>query len=232
MSPEDLHGLIQPIETKRACAMLCVEQRVSLVHEFSSQVERHFSPGMYRSLFLERTGTAQFGTAHRTLLCIECPGSGPMTREGVLAAVARLTPAYGGRVDPCSGDFVLVSFSTPEAALRLTFALQRATARARLRMGLTTGRCNVVRGQADGQDFLVLLGRERARAEAFAARAAAGTVQMAPDTYDALGGAISEDMGSCVVMVEFENDALSEITLTVPPDGSAELSTFAGIGLT
>jgi hypothetical protein len=212
--------------------MMCVEERVSLVNEFSSQVERHFPADVYRSLFLERTGTAQFGTANRTLLCIECPQSGPMNRGAVLAAVARLTPAYGGRVDPCSGDFVLVSFSTPEAALRLTIALQRSTARARLRMGLTTGRCNVVRGHAEGQDFLVLLGKERSRAEAFASRAAAGTVQMAPDTYDALGGSIAEDMGSCVVMVEFENEAVSEITLTVPPDASAELSTFAGLGLT
>jgi hypothetical protein len=212
--------------------MMCVEDRNSLVDEFSGQVQRHFSASVYRSLFLDRTGNAQFGTSQRTLLCVECPASGPLTRDGVLAAVQRLTPAYGGRIDPCGEHFVLVSFSTPEAALRLTLGLQRATARARLRMGLITGRCNIARAQADGQDFLVLLGTERARAEAFAARAPAGTVQMAPDTYDALGGQLNEDLDACVVMTEFEADILTDVTLTVPPDASAELSTFAGLGLT
>ena len=39
-------------------------------------------------------------------------------------------------------------------------------------------------------------------------------------------------MGSCVVMTEFEGDDLIEISLALPPDASADLSTFAGLGLT
>lgn len=212
--------------------MMGVEEKTLLLDEFSGQVQRHFPESVWRSLFLDRTGTAQFGSATRTILCIECPQAGPITRDGVLAATTRLARTHGGRIDPCVEGFVLVSFATTEAGVRLALALQRTTAVARLRMGVVTGRCQVARAHADGQEFLVLLGRERASAEKLAAGAPAGTIQMAPDAYEALGGYIDEALGSCVVMTEYEGEDLRDVTLTVPPDGSAELSTFAGLGLT
>jgi hypothetical protein len=212
--------------------MMGVQDKASLLDEFSGQVQRHFPASVWRSLFLDRTGTAQFGTAARSILCIECPETGPITRDGVLAAVTRLARVHGGRVDPCVGAFVLVSFSGTEAAVRAALALQRTTARARLRMGIVSCRCNVARATVDGRDFLVLLGRERASVEELTAAAPAGTVHMAPDAYQALGGYIDEGLGSCVVMTEYEGDELTDVTLTVPPDGSADLSTFAGLGLT
>jgi len=83
--------------------MMCVQEKTSLLDEFSGQVQRHFPASVWRSLFLDRTGTAQFGTS-----------------------------------------------------------------------------VNVARANADGHEFLVLLGKERASAEKLAAAAPAGTVQMAP----------------------------------------------------
>lgn len=211
--------------------MTCVEERTRLVYEFSQQLRRHFPAAIWRSLFEERTGQAQFGTAVRTLLCVECPESGPLTRNGVIAALARLVRAHGGRVDPCSDDYAFVSFSDPRQALRVATELQRAAARARLRMGMLTARCNLARGQVADCEIVMLLGEQRARAEALADRAARGTVQMSPETYDALEG-MGDDLGSFLVMAEFEGDVLSEISLTVPPDVSADVSTFAGLGLT
>ena len=67
--------------------MMCVQEKTSLLDEFSGQVQRHFPASVWRSLFLDRTGTAQFGTSVRTILCIECPVFGPITRDGVMAAV-------------------------------------------------------------------------------------------------------------------------------------------------
>lgn len=212
--------------------MLCVAEKTALLDEFSHQVRRHFPIGVWRSLFLDRTGSAQFGTAARTLLCIECPESGPLTRDGVVAALTRLVQLHGGCVDPCIDGFAFVSSARPEQALRVALALQRLAGRARLRMGVLTARCNVARGHAEGQDILMLLGTQRARVQELASHASAGTVQMSPETYEAIGGAVSDELGSCVVMAEFDADQLKEITLTIPPDDSADVSTFAGLGLT
>lgn len=212
--------------------MICTDERRALLDEFSQQVRRHFPIGVWRSLFLDRTGTAQFGSATRALLCVECPESGPLTRDGVVAALARLAPAHSGSLDPCADRYAFVSFPTPDGALRFTMALQRRLGRALLRMSLVTGRCRMVRSQADGQDILMVLGRERARATLLADRAATGTVQLSVDTYEALGDTMADELGSCVVTTEFDGDVLREITLTLPPDGSADLSTFAGLGLT
>jgi len=203
-----------------------------LLAEFSAQVRRHFPEGVWRSLFQERTGTAEFGTATRTVMCVECPAEGPLTRDGLLAAIQRLTPRHEGLLDPCTDGFAFVSFGTPQAALQMAVALQRQLPKARLRMGLVIGRCRMALCSADGTDFLMLLGAERARAQALTSRASPGTLQLAPEAYDALEGQISQDLGSCVVMAEYDADRLTEVSLTLPPDRSADLSTFAGLGLT
>jgi hypothetical protein len=212
--------------------MMCAEQKTALIDEFRHNVRRHFPVGVWRSLFRERTGRAQFGTAVRTLLCIECPEDGPLTRQGLLAGVSRLARIHGAHVDPCTETYVHLSSSNPVDGLRLGLALQRLFARARLRMSLMTGPCNLVRGYADGQNILMLLGKQRERAETLTGSAAAGTVRISPETYDLLGGAVSDELGSCVVMAEFDGDKLKEVTLTLPPDASADVSTFAGLGLT
>jgi hypothetical protein len=211
--------------------MVCIDEKLLLTEEFAQQVRRHFPDGVWRSLFEERTGHAQFGTASRTVLCVESPESGALPRPTLQRIVERLARLHQGHVDPCADGFSFVSFARPESALRMALALQRATARAKLRMGLHAGRCNVARARAEGTDFLVLLGRERARAEALAMRAACGTVQLSPDVYDALGGQISDDLGSCVLMAEFDGEVLTDISLALPPDSTSEPSSFAGLGL-
>lgn len=212
--------------------MVASDEKTMLLDEFSGMVRRHFPANVWRSLFDERTGRAEFGFATRTLLCVECPSAGPITREGVLASLKRMAPRHDGVVDPCAGDFAFVSFADANAALRMAVAVQRLLPRARLRVGLGIGRCRMALCQADGENFLMLLGKERARVEALTARAAPATVQLAPEAYEKLHDAISHDLGSCLVMAEFEGDVLTDVTLTLPPDGSAELSTFAGLGLT
>lgn len=212
--------------------MVCVEEKSRLVGEFSDRIRRHFPEGVWRSLFTERSGRAQFGSAERTLLCVECPSSGPFTREGMIASLTRLAKRHDGVVDPCADDFAFASFADPEAALRTAVDLQRLAARARLRMGLATGRCRVVRCIAAEHEFLMLLGDERARVEALTERAAPGTVQLAPQAYETLQGTISDGLGSCLVLAQFDADVLTEVSLTLPPDPSADVSTFAGLGLT
>jgi hypothetical protein len=212
--------------------MVCAEEKTMLLDEFSEQVGRHFPEGVWRSLFQERTGRAEFGSAVRTIVCVECPTEGPLKREGVLVTLRRLAPRHEGLLDPCAGEFAFVSFPDPNAALRMAVALQRLVPRARLRVGIGIGRCRMALCAADGHDFVLLLGKERARVEGLTRRAAAATVQLAPEAYEKLQGAISHDLGSCLVMAEFDDDVLTEVTLTLPPDPAADVSTFAGLGLT
>lgn len=209
-----------------------VEERMMLQDEFSEQVRRCFPVGVWRSLFLDRTGYAEFGSAVRCLLCIEIPTQGPLPRDGLVRALRRLAPPHGGVVDPCLDEFALVSFADPQSALKLAVGLQRLAPRARLRLGIATGRCQMVLGSAHGTDFLILLGKERARAEELTKRAAPATVQLAPEAYEQLQEEIGQGLGGCLVVAEFSEDVLTEVSLTLPPHQSADMSTFAGLGLT
>lgn len=208
------------------------EDRKALLNEFSALVRCHFAPDVARALFEERTGKAEFGSANRTLLCVEFPVEGPLTRSGLLASIERLVPRYEGLLDPCSDEYACVSFGTAQSALHMAVALQRLLPRARLRMGLASGRCRMALCSAAGEDFMLLLGAERARVRQLTSRASPGALQLGPEAYDVLEGQISNELGSCVVMAEYDADALTEVSLTLPPDRGADLSTFAGLGLT
>jgi len=212
--------------------MVDVEEKSRLLDEFSARIQHHFPHAVWRSLFEERSGTAQFGSAQRTLLCVECPEEGPFTRKDVLASLKRLARGNDGVVDPCAADFAFVSFAEPEAALLTGVELQRLVPRARLRMGLGCGRSRLARCRAADQDFLLLLGDERSRIEALTRRAAPGTLQLAPEAYAALQGTIADGLGSCIVLLEMDADELTEASLTLPPDATADVSTFVGLGLT
>lgn len=212
--------------------MVDVEEKSRLLDEFSTQIRTHFPQDVWSSLFEDRSGTAHFGSAQRTLICVECPDEGPFTRKDVLASLRRLARGNEGVVDPCAADFAFVSFADPQAALMTGVELQRLVPRARLRMGLASGRCRMARCRTADQDFLVLLGGERARVEELTRRAAPGTLQLAPEAYESLEGTIASDLGSCLVLVEMDADQLTEVSLTLPPDATADVSTFAGLGLT
>jgi len=212
--------------------MVPAEEKSQLLDEFSAQVRRHFPEEVWRSLFQDRTGSAEFGSAQRTLVCVECPSTGPFQRDGVVASLRRLAKRHDGMIDPCAEDFALIIFRDPEAALRTAVEMQRLVPRARLRMGVGSGHCRMALVSAGGQDFLMLLGSERARVEALTARAAPGTIQLAPEAYERLHATISHDLGSCLVLQEFDHNVLIEVSLTLPPDSAADVSTFAGLGLT
>lgn len=210
--------------------MIGTEEKNRLVDEFTAHIQRHFPSTDWSSL-QQGSGRAEFGTAVRSVLCVQYPEDEPQAAKTLQAALAHLAVSYSGCIDPCDEGFAMVSFSRPEAGFRMALALQRKASRRRLRMGLLRGRCNVARWHADGNRYVVLLGRERARARGLAGRAAPGTVQVSPDLYEVLDECIGQDLGSCIAMVEFEGDEPTEVTLTLAPDRSDELSTFAGLGL-
>ena len=211
--------------------MLSLEERNRLLDEFSARLKRHL-PEAWRCLYEERSGSAKFGSGQRTLVCVECPAEGPFKRDAVLATLGRLAHRHDGTLDPCADEFALLSFGNVEDALRMSVELQRLVPHARLRVGLVSGRSRMAACRAAGRDFFILLGEERARVEALTRRAAPGTVQLAVEAYQALRSTIEHDVGSCILLEAFDGDELTEASLTLPPDPAAELSTFAGLGLT
>jgi hypothetical protein len=211
--------------------MVSLEERNRLLDEFSTQLKRHL-PEAWRSLYEERSGTAKFGSGQRTLVCVEAPAEGPFRRDAVLATLRRLARRHDGTLDPCADEFAFLSFGNPEDALRMAVELQRLVPHARLRVGLVSGRSRIAVCQAAGRDFFILLGEERARVEALTRRAAPGTVQLAVEAYEAVRDTIAHGVGSCILLEAFNGDELTEASLTLPPDPTADLSTFAGLGLT
>lgn len=208
------------------------EIRSSLVDEVSARVQRAFPRNIWSSLFAERTGSLKFGSVKRTVLCVECPPDGPMTRAGVVAALSRTAPRHRALLDPCADAYAFLSFSDPKEALRMGVALQRMMPGARLRMGIASGLCQMGLCQVGETHFVVLLGWQRAHAEALTARASPGTIQLEPPVYVAVQDCVANELGSCVLMSEYDGAELAEVSLTLPPDRSEALSTFAGLGLT
>jgi len=212
--------------------MVEVDEKSRLVDELSTLVGGHFPETVWRAVFQDGKGSASFGSAQRTLLAVDCPADGPFKRDAVLATLQRLLRKHEGVLDPCAGEFALVSCREAESALRLAVELQRLVPRARLRMGLGGGRCRMALVKAEGREFLVLLGQERERIQHLADCAAPGTVQFTPEAYGPLRDLITTDLGSCLVLEAYDGEQLTEVSLTLPPDATADVSTFAGLGLT
>lgn len=208
------------------------EKSSSLLDELSARVRRSFPEGIWNSLFADRTGSVKFSSAQRTLLCVECPADGPMMRAGVVAALSRTAPLHRALLDPCTDAYAFVSFSDPNEALRMGVTLQRRLPGARLRMGIASGRCQMALCQVGETHFVVLLGLQRARAEALTAHASPGTIQLDLQVYVAVQDCVADELGSCLLMSEHDGDELADVSLTLPPDRSAAFSTFAGLGLT
>jgi hypothetical protein len=211
--------------------MVCVDEKTRLVDELSTLVQRHFPDSIWRAVLRGGGGSAAFGSTQRTLVAVECPQQGPFRRDAVLSTLQRLARKHGGLVDPCADQFALVSFREAPAALRLAVELQRLVPRARLRMGLGDGRCRMALCKAEGSEFLVLLGEARERMQSLAENAAPGTLQFTPQAYAPLRDLITSDLGSCLVLEAYDGEQLTEVSLTLPPDATADVSTFAGLGL-
>jgi class 3 adenylate cyclase len=94
-----------------------------------------------------------------------------------------------------------------------------------------SGDCTLASLQLEGRLLRVLVGEAVDRAEAVTAMASPGTIRISPETFALL----QEDivgMPHWMVTTEYEGDCMTAASLTLPPRGNAQLSTFAGLGLT
>ena len=100
-------------------------------------------------------------------------------------------------------------------------------------MGIRTAVCDIGIFRSDFLESCTLIGQETRHAAKVAAKAASGSIAISPETYELIRTDVEDELGSCLVMEEFdEDDDLSLICVTPPPIKSEHmLSSFAGLGL-
>ena len=208
------------------------DEKTLLLRELFERIERDLPRAAWRSVYVDQSEQVKVRSADVTVVCFELPAAGTVSREGLLARISAQAAAYDGRVDPCIGQFALVSFSRASAALRMALGLQRLLREGRPRVGIASGRCPVALFHAAGKDYSLLLGSGRTRAEELVLRAAGASVQLCPETFVRLEAAQEQELESCLMLAEYDDEVLTEASLTLPPDHAEHLSTFAGLGLT
>ena len=136
-----------------------------------------------------------------------------------------------GQLEPSQPGTAVAVFQQPQTALLTAIALQRACSDLRLRIGLASGPCSVAVFDDDVRWPAIALGPSVEQAAACARHASEGSILVAPDTYRHLDAAIGEHAGECVLTEEFYGSELARVSITPAPAPSAELSSFAGLGL-
>jgi adenylate cyclase len=206
------------------------------IEELSEKLSRHLSPESWQRLFhgpgLE---AIQFEQKQQTLLYAEAGTLGALTErnsDSFAAEVEWLATRHGGTVDRFIDGAALIFFDAPAGCVRMAMDLQRSANELHLRMGIHTGVCDIGRFQTEGESASTLIGHDAGLAAKVAATAATGSIVVSPETYALVKDDIRTDTSGCMLMEEFHDSGLAQVSLTPTPiKGESTLSTFAGLGL-
>lgn len=208
------------------------EDPALVLDALSHRVLRHLTPGAWRKLFLRpHHEVMNFTPARGTFLCAAAQMPAWHDGAGVQQEVEFLARSHGGEVDPCPHASALVRFDDPRAALQMALELQQSARDVRYQVALASGECLLATLQLDGSVLRVLVGGAIDRVESVMSLATPGSVRLAPETFAEVQEQVLR-MGHCMVTTEFEGEEITATSLLLPPRSSAQLSTFAGLGLT
>jgi hypothetical protein len=140
-----------------------------------------------------------------------------------------LAERHGGRVE-ARGQLAL-AFPDARQALAVALLLQRLSGQ-QVRAALLTATCTTACFELGGQPRCLTIGTVPARAAANARGVPPGSIHLSAETYGVLGPALERATGAAVVTTELEDDVVTSAAITLTPPRRAELSTFAGLGLT
>ncbi|MBC5782839.1 hypothetical protein H8N03_07760 [Ramlibacter sp. USB13] len=201
-----------------------------LLDALSQRMLRHLPASAWRKVFLKPVDEVMhFTTVHGTFLAAAAPG--PAWTGAAQRDLEFLARSHGGEIDPCPHDAALVSFDDPHHALAMAIELQQAVGEVRWQVGIATGECTLATLQMEGTSLPVLVGGAVDRVETLTRHATAGSIRLAPETFELLHDAVVRIAG-CMVMTEYDGDEPGVTSLTLAPRSNAFLSTFAGLGLT
>ena len=208
------------------------EDPSQIIDALSQRILRHLPATAWRKLFLRPVHEAmQFATVQGTLLAAAAQVPAWSVGTGAQRDLEFLARSHGGELDPCPQGCALVSFDDPHHALAMAIELQQTAGDVRYQVGIATGECTLATLQLEGTPLPVLVGGVVDQVEALTRQATAGSIRIAPATFEQLQDAVQRIAG-CMVATEYEGDALGASSLTLAPRSNAFLSTFAGLGLT
>jgi CheY-like chemotaxis protein len=208
---------------------------VKRVEQLSEKLSRHLSPASWQRLFHGTgSGTIRFEERQQTVLYVEAPDMvmSPADTDNFTAELGWLATRHYGQVDRFHWGAGVVYFDDPAGAVRMAMDLQRNATDLRLRMGVYTGACHIASFRVDIDWCCTLVGAEPELAAKVAATAAIGSITVSPETYALVRDVIHADAGGCLLMEEFHDSDLAQVSLTPTPVKHDEhaLSTFAGLG--
>ena len=208
------------------------EDPALVLDALSHRVLRHMSPSAWRKLFLRpHQEVMHFTPASGTLLSAAAQVPAWHDASAVQQEMEYLARQHGGELDPCPDASALLRFDDAQAALQMALELQQSAGDVRYKVGLASGECLVATLQLEGRSLRVLVGGVVEQVEDVMRLATPGSIRLAPETFHLVQDAVLR-MGHCMVTTEFEGEAITATSLMLPPRSSAQLSTFAGLGLT
>jgi CheY-like chemotaxis protein len=208
------------------------------VEALAEKLSRHLAPVSWQRLFHgDGAGTIRFEEHQLSILYAEAPGADledERNRDSLAAELEWLATRHNGLVDLFEDAAGVVFFSDPGACVRMAMDLQRSARDLHLRMGVHTGICDIGTFRSDAEWRCTLLGHETRLAAKVAATAAIGSISISPETYALVKDVIHTDTAGCLLMEEFHDSDLAQVSLTPAPVKGSEhgLSTFAGLGRT
>jgi hypothetical protein len=145
--------------------------------------------------------------------------------------LSRFAERFDGWHEPLGGDDALMAFRDAAGALRAALVLQQLGADTGLRVAITTAKCSVACiGDSDGAMRRIVMPPEACQPEAALRRVPASAVLICADSYAALEPLLAHEAGDVLVTTEYDPGDLAEACITLLPQATSGMSTFAGLG--
>lgn len=199
-----------------------------MLEALSDQLLRWGMTDTWRNVFLARhTEGVLFLQRRFTILCSDAPSGA--ADDVVIGMLAR---RHSGCVQPARRLDVALSFEDSAGALRTAVTLQHLAKGTKVRCAITSGVYTAALVLVANERRPLLLDGAVDHAEHDALATPLGSIHVCPHTYELLQKQIGTEVSTAMVMREMHGDEPGAATVTLPPTACADLSTFAGLGLT
>ena len=205
------------------------------VDALAEKLARHLAPHAWQRLFRGADmETIRFQEKQLTVLYADSPSRDILPerdRDSLAAEFEWLAVRHHGQVDRFQDGCGVAFFEEPADCVRMAMDLQRSASELHLCMGVHTGVTDVAVFRSD-EWRSTLVGPGTNKAAEVAATAAIGSIAISPETYALVQDDIHQEAASCLLMEEFHDSDLAQVSLTPAPSKHSDhgASTFAGLG--
>jgi hypothetical protein len=200
--------------------------RAALLEALSQRVLRHWQVDAWRQLFLGPAyASIRMETVQLTLLATDSPLPKLDRME-----VEMLAQRLGGNPEAALGADLVLSFQRPSAALRAALVLQRLSPHRKVRTALASHACTVACFELNGEPQRLVIGAAMEHVERAVTQVAPGTIFVSPETYALVEDRLGEHVRDAIIATELDDQMVTQASITLAPQPSEWVSTFAGLG--